>query len=104
MLRTCFGSGRSRHTRCSFVTGVYTGAFPLSDSNLLSPADIEDRIQSIYRQRAAEIDKGPRRPRSGESRPGWQDAHTDRLTKLDRSEESRVGKECDSTCGSGWSP
>src|SRR3546814_11163838 len=55
----------------------------IPDSKLVSPADIEDRIQSIYRQRAAEIDKGPRRTRSGESRPGWQDAHTDRLTKLD---------------------
>src|SRR3546814_7099792 len=71
-----FFSSRRRHTRCALVTGVQTCALPIS-------ADIEDRIQSIYRQRAAEIDKGPRRTRSGESRPGWQDAHTDRLTKLD---------------------
>ena len=57
---------------------------PVPDSKLVSPADIEDRVQSIYRQRAAEVEKGPRRTRTGESRPGWQDAHLRRLEEFDR--------------------
>ena len=61
---------------------------PVPDSKLVSPADIEGRIQLIYRQRAAEVDKGPRRTRSGESRPGWSDAHTDKLKKFDRRVEA----------------
>src|SRR3546814_18046061 len=57
---------------------------PVPDKNLVSPKDIEDRVQSIYRQRAAEVEKGPRRTRTGESRPGWQDAHRRRLETFAR--------------------
>src|SRR3546814_20955916 len=57
---------------------------PVPDRNLVSRKDIEDRVQSIYRQRAAEIEKGPRRTRTVESRPGWQDAHCRRLEQFDR--------------------
>lgn len=53
------------------------------DSKLISPAEIEERIQSIYRQRNAECEKGPRRTRSGESRPEWQNAHMEKLNKFD---------------------
>lgn len=53
------------------------------DAKLVSQTDIEERIQSIYRQRAAEVDKGPRRTRSGETRPAWQDSHRARLERLD---------------------
>lgn len=53
------------------------------DAKLVSKTDIEERIQSIYRQRAAEVDKGPRRTRSGETRPDWQDSHRAKLAKFD---------------------
>src|SRR3546814_9287671 len=38
------------------------------------------------------------------SEPGHPHRHYQVLTRTDRSEESRVGKECVSTCRSRWSP
>src|SRR3546814_17324897 len=71
---------RSRRVVRELLKGM---KLPVPDRNLVSRKGIEDRVQSIYRQRAAEIEKGPRRTRTGESRPGWQDAHCRRLAQFD---------------------
>src|SRR3546814_9266961 len=77
-----FFSSRRRHTRCALVTGVQTCALPILPL-LVLVADIigvfGGYVVSIYKLGF---------------NPG---------TYI-RSEERRVGKECVSTCRSGWSP
>src|SRR3546814_10217937 len=70
-----FFSSRRRHTRCALVTGVQTCAL------------------SIWSH-----------PWNGSKlmHPMSSTRHTSRLNR--RSEESRVGKECVSTCRSRWAP
>src|SRR3546814_6135466 len=70
-----FFSSRRRHTRCALVTGVQTCALPICRSGCAkSPGVKKARPRmSIWPPSAA------------------------------RSEERRVGKECDSTCRSRWS-
>src|SRR3546814_1577867 len=73
-----FFSSRRRHTRCALVTGVQTCALPISCSarvGLIDPLRLADG--------------------AARGRP---------LSRISRSEERRVGKECVSTCRSRWSP
>src|SRR3546814_3437194 len=85
-----FFSSRRRHTRGALVTGVQTCALPISmdaeiavcdpvepasDSGAV-PADLTELVRRFRLAREAKA----------------------------RSEERRVGKECVSTCRSGWSP
>src|SRR3546814_7328805 len=74
-----FFSSRRRHTRCALVTGVQTCALPIS------------WIHPEYRKRLMPMIL----PRISRALA---------LTRWDRSEERRVGKECVSTCRSRWSP
>src|SRR3546814_6855382 len=91
-----FFSSRRRHTICALVTGVQTCALPicpvaigraltrLARGQLLS-ADSTQYILGVM----SRTHSGPNRLKAG--LPA-------------RSEESRVGKECVSTCRSRWSP
>src|SRR6184192_4731679 len=70
-----FFSSRRRHTRCRLVTGVQKCALPIFGRT--------------------------RRPHAPSSTPM---AGTTPAISARRSEERRVGKECQSTCRSRWSP
>src|SRR3546814_4225913 len=86
-----FFSSRRRHTRCALVTGVQTCALPI----LL---DFHGLTFECFSHQAA-----PRFTfRILETFPFMMCRI--QLTKNQRSEESRVGKECVSTCRSRWSP
>src|SRR3546814_2046377 len=89
-----FFSSRRRHTRCALVTGVQTCALPISP-----PCDPElPGNQACGGDQAGEI-KHPQMKALAEQGHGQQ-----KSAKNHRSEESRVGKECVSTCRSRWSP
>src|SRR3546814_3992589 len=81
-----FFSSRRRHTRCALVTGVQTCALPISHTRI-----------NNYQKEIAKVMQG-----------GFTIMQRNRLlvsiTSRDRSEERRVGKECNSTCRSRWSP
>src|SRR3546814_9532131 len=87
-----FVSSRRLHTRCALVTGVQTCALPISPARLLLRPAMHRRrdirklsISSVVRYSPLDLPTG--------------------IPVLDaRSEERRVGKECVSTCRSGWSP
>src|SRR3546814_8662526 len=84
-----FFSSRRRHTRCALVTGVQTCALPIYFTpETLSP---QQRFERDY---LVQVAKG---------KLFWlEDADSPHTNP--RSEESRVGKECVSTCRSRWSP
>src|SRR3546814_6507253 len=90
-----FFSSRRRHTRCALVTGVQTCALPilpwlqLDYSGTYMKASYDEYITPSGEDRSA-------LPLS--FTPKW------RHSISGRSEESRVGKECVSTCRSRWSP
>lgn len=54
----------------------------IPDSKLETATDLQDRLQSIFRQYSVECDKGAR-DRRGNSTPALQDKHTAKLKKLD---------------------
>src|SRR3546814_16126777 len=95
-------SSRRRHTRCSLVTGVQTGALPIWRRRHRTdrrPGNYEpegmNRIARIRRKH----DIARRGDRLGEvGKPFLRSQGHD-----DRSEERRVGKECVSTCRPRWS-
>src|SRR3546814_21178824 len=107
-----FFSSRRRHTRCALVTGVQTCALPICNR-------LDEPCRSIRRSKSRKRDRRSvsRRHRS----PTPPIDHMDRsmspephqvsrddlegvLDARGRSEERSVGKECVSTCRSGWSP
>src|SRR3546814_1639176 len=97
-----FFSSRRRHTSCALVTGVQTCALPIwvgsglgvcagcttigSYLCTMSPTSFSFASWVLYSQRQALVQL----PWLG--------------SRLLRSEERRVGKECVSTCRSRWSP
>src|SRR3546814_5222153 len=92
-----FFSSRRRHTSCALVTGVQTCALPIygrvSETEILDGA-----TYSVHGQReTARFGNGVTLGRD-------YDPQTLRVTRIRRSEERRVGKECVSTCRSRWSP
>src|SRR3546814_13169310 len=108
MMMHVFFSSRRRHTRCALVTGVQTCALPIS---------FRDRDRTPARAGGAGLRLRPRH-RAGvrlvagtqglASRPGRRPGLgviTVRAPILivASSGESRVGKECGSTCRSRWS-
>src|SRR3546814_2043097 len=113
-----FFSSRRRHTRCALVTGVQTCALPIladETENLninigSDPSGVETgskrastSIKGVNSE-AKQLDQAFRRLKSSID-PTF--AATEKYNKTladNRSEESRVGKECVSTCRSRWSP
>src|SRR3546814_10108023 len=98
MLFIFFFSSRRRHTRCALVTGVQTCALPIYRFGI----ELERADQSL---RAADRREG--QDRRFQRRPVEVEAARPiaaRIARIDRSEESRVGKECGSTCSSRWAP
>src|SRR3546814_12980199 len=109
LILSFFFSSRRRHTRCALVTGVQTCALPISarerrecsDSEELRPA-VAGGAGRLYRESGqarqqlflADAADQRRRPVFGSPLSG----------RRGRSEESRVGQECVSTCRSRWSP
>src|SRR3546814_16139410 len=96
-----FFPSRRRHTRCALVTGVQTCALPICWDNRG-----EWHIDHIRPLCSFEF-KSPDDPQFREAwaltnlRPLWA---RDNPRKGGRSEECRVGKECDSTCSTRWAP
>src|SRR3546814_16392929 len=116
-----FFSSRRRHTRCALVTGVQTCALPILPVRCLAstgsacrstvPRSVrpDRRFWGCVVRRNRGILKMDERPtRSSNRYHHWQwpqNAKTDRDTEsTSRSEERRVGTECDSTCRSRWLP
>src|SRR3546814_1078258 len=84
-----FFSSRRRHTRCALVTGVQTGALPISEGRLILSKK-RARFELAWKRIEAAAESGE--PVNG------------KVIEVVRSEERRVGKECVSTCRSRWSP
>src|SRR3546814_13598586 len=93
MLFFCFSS-RRRHTSCALVTGVQTCALPISCLFLFSPPPGEANRDSRKVRPTFHPPPG--------STENFLEACVSRKA-LARSEERRGGKECVSTCSSGWS-
>src|SRR3546814_15737781 len=96
-----FFSSRRRHTRCALVTGVQTCALPISEAKrgqaAITPEDFGKIPEIVERPDNVE--------RIGQNRIGRElIRYSKRFNGHTRSEERRVGKECDSTCRSQWSP
>src|SRR3546814_3698294 len=104
-----FFSSRRRHTRCALVTGVQTCALPIcawavADISLryLRPAKLDDdvlietRCTDLRAASSVMLQRAFRGPSEG--------GELLSEATLRRSEERCVGKECVSTCRSGWSP
>src|SRR3546814_1484429 len=92
-----FFSSRRRHTRCALVTGVQTCALPIfarASTPILSRSG--RLVLTVTAPPVVFLPKSvPCGPRS---------TSTCAMSKVSRSEERRVGKECVSTCRSRWSP
>src|SRR3546814_20506406 len=119
-----FFSSRRRHTRCALVTGVQTCALPifagamptyLDDDGLLRywPNErMEGSIELTAYVLSVTAANGFAIPEASKEKmvKALQAVVEGRLTRKGygpwdiRSEERRVGKECDSTCRSRWSP
>src|SRR3546814_8696074 len=91
-----FFSSRRRHTRCALVTGVQTCALPIYKNDLLE-ATLRDLANTLRREVVERLTTA-RSPRDRVV------AVIDGNLAPSRSEERRVGKECVSTCRSGWLP
>src|SRR3546814_16740081 len=98
-----FFSSRRRHTRCALVTGVHVCSSDLMetadrDQLELSAADALLELWDVVDYRCDAFDEAvPQRLSDTDAADGHRDG-------AGRSEERRVGKECDSTCTSRWSP
>src|SRR3546814_10087509 len=98
-----FFSSRRRHTRCALVTGVQTCALPI----LGNPPDerralhaLRDHIDCLLAEGASLVGRDPVQL----SFQGRTLTVQHGMLVNERSEESRVGKECVSTCRSRWLP
>src|SRR3546814_6784316 len=96
-----FFSSRRRHTRCALVTGVQTCALPIS---LITIDEEESMEQPIISGIAFNRDEAKLTIRGVPDTPGVAFKILGPISVANRSEESRVGKECVSTFRSRWSP
>src|SRR3546814_3426124 len=105
-------SSRRRHTRCALVTGVQTCALPISLLHrsceaalplLKAAADIGPWATIPTRDGLKHFLSGDLQA-SLAAYERAADAGVEFAQDNARSEERRVGKECVSTCRSGWSP
>src|SRR3546814_4432302 len=113
-----FFSSRRRHTRCALVTGVQTCALPIYAQLNTGHAVVEYELVLPNNQTVA-LSRGIVNHIQSELVDTVHGSstyvHRIRILNTDffdqslkeamsRSEERRVGKECVSTCRSGWSP
>src|SRR3546814_9802309 len=92
-----------RHTVCALVTGVQTCALPIS-SHGWDPKHQRPELWRLYNARKAKGESIRVFPLSNWTELDiWQYIQLEQI-EIVRSEERRVGKECVSTCKSGWSP
>src|SRR3546814_1445178 len=107
----CFSSDGGRHTRCALVAGVQTVALPISKDSIIESAFASGTtiggfaffvgvfaalLTSFYSWRLVFLTFfGKARWAASE--------HIQHALHGDRSEESRVGKQCVSPCSSRWS-
>src|SRR3546814_11047228 len=102
-------SSRRRHTRCALVTGVQTCALPISAMcSILTavrwqPDSVHPMWPSLQRHLRTDMPRFHAEELQLSFR-GFECRFLPLLKELLRSEERRVGKECVSTCRSGWSP
>src|SRR3546814_18286328 len=125
MFYFCVISSRRRHTRCALVTGVQTCALPISarDGQIIAPRrallprdDIHFFILKSYPEAvcpgadpADDLIGERQTPADLHRYDVMRPAVTGAVANSDdlifgRSEARRVGKECVSTCRSGWPP
>src|SRR3546814_16695047 len=105
-----FFSSRRRHTRCALVTGLQTCALPIWRACLKRKGKWEQqdtRKPSFSTSWVKRMNKNQHPQPSTTLRvrhtmPNHETAMT--ASHCSRSEESRVGKECVSTCRYRWSP
>src|SRR3546814_5878899 len=107
-----FFSSRRRHTRCALVTGVQTCALPISldrPFGVSLPSERRQHFEQIrikfgkfrlYADDRFVVIRGNRK--SSDLSDRQLEAHDHCAGQ--RSEESRGGKECVSSCRSRWSP
>src|SRR3546814_2891804 len=107
-----FFSSRRRHTSCALVTGFQTCALPiLSDFTALVFGAIINAVKSdttsnlLATPHIVTLDNQAAKFLVGQEVPiTTGEALSDNFDNAFRSEERRAGKECVSTCRSGWSP
>src|SRR3546814_19951792 len=104
-----FFSSRRRHTRCALVTGVQTCALPIFPGPVISGGESQPWRIREKQLMDLTIDPDVERLREeireffAKNLPAELSRKTLNGQKV-RSDESRVGKECVSTCRSRWSP
>src|SRR3546814_2098075 len=92
-------SSRRRHTRCALVTGVQTCALPIYDADVPPlPAVAAVVMEQVPQPLHVPPSWTPSRGGTSAGTPSG------RVENANRSEGSRVGKECVSTCRSRWWP
>src|SRR3546814_9332052 len=102
-----FFSSRRRHTRCALVTGVQTCALPIykTGESKKTELSVKDFMEATGIHTVLTVPYAP--DVFGNALNNGQMigevAKTHAVAEA-RSEESRVGKECVSTCRSRWSP
>src|SRR3546814_9318080 len=108
MYLSFFFSSRRRHTRCALVTGVQTCALPIYEicDTGQTLKFLHDHLEQLG---AKLVQTGVLHYKPGQSQtgfqPDWSIVTTDKWVVYpweNRSEESRVGKACVSTCKSWW--
>src|SRR3546814_5785448 len=111
-----FFSSRRRHTSCALVTGVQTCALPIYMVSTIDVGDAKDlhpknkkpvgeRLAAVALNRAYnQLDVVYQGPEVDEVEFAGNSAYVSFKAETLRSEESRVGKECVSTCISRWAP
>src|SRR3546814_4394206 len=100
-----FFSSRRRHTRCALVTGVQTCALPISGVHFNhAPCHVGSSARKTHApdvEVSGEVMTKVLHQVLSNVKDWWEICQVSRLV---RSEERRVGKECVSTCRSRWSP
>src|SRR3546814_20569993 len=115
-----FFSSRRRHTRCALVTGVQTCALPISSAvearySLEVTSDAAAGKNRSTQRGTARLQPGTRvilitMTLGNVSHGNWsakllvEPSTREPYQQIRRSEESRVGKECVSTCRYRWAP
>src|SRR3546814_7405420 len=107
-----FFSSIRRHTRCALVTGVQTCALPIFNfmarlygvtnaTRYVAFNNFNYDTDIVFGHVADYWSKD--NPNASSFLPRWK-TQAENIGDYYRSEESRVGKECVSTCKSRWSP